>query len=222
MTIHNIEQVFKPRHHMSEALKTKTQQLRRDHILDSAIQVFDAEGFRGATIHTIAQAAGISDGTVYNVFENKEDILLAVLQRLLHSSLQGAAIPPPAITLGQLLRLMVASRWNSMTPETLAMMRVVWSEALINRNLASQYCETILAPILAAPEPLFETLIARGEMVDTDVPMALRTMAATFIGFTMLRLLGDPLVNQRSEDVPAQLAEILLEGLKPRGCNDAV
>jgi AcrR family transcriptional regulator len=207
---------------MSDTLKQRTHQLRRDHILDAAIKVFDAEGFRGATIHTIADAAGISDGTVYNVFENKEDILLAVLQRLLHTSLQDATIPPPTITLGQLLRLMVASRWNNMTPETLAMMRVVWSEALINRNLASQYCETILAPILAAPEPLFETLIARGDMVDTDVPMTLRTMAATFIGFTMLRLLGDPLVNERTEDVPAQLAEILLEGLKPRGRHDSL
>jgi AcrR family transcriptional regulator len=201
---------------MPDDLKAKTQQLRRDHILDCAIKVFDAEGFRGATIHTIAQAAGVSDGTVYNVFENKEDILLAVLQRLLQSSLQTAPAPPPNITLDQLLRLMVASRWDGMTPEVLAMMRVVWSEALINRDLASQYCETILAPTLAAPEPLFQHMLERGEMSDTDIPMAIRTMAATFIGFTMLKLLGDPVVNERSADVPAQLAEILLTGLKPR------
>jgi AcrR family transcriptional regulator len=201
---------------MPDNLKAKTLQLRRDHILDSAIKVFDAEGFRGATIHTIAQAAGVSDGTVYNVFENKEDILLAVLQRLLQSSLQSAPVPPPNIILDQLLRLMVASRWDGMTPEVLAMMRVVWSEALINRDLASQYCETILAPTLAAPEPLFQHLLERGEMADTDIPMAIRTMAATFIGFTMLKLLGDPVVNERSADVPAQLAEILLTGLKPR------
>jgi AcrR family transcriptional regulator len=207
---------------MSENLKTKTQQLRRDHILDSAIAVFDAEGFRGATVHAIAQTAGVSDGTVYNVFENKEDILLAVLQRLLQNSLQSASVPPPNITLDHLLRLMVASRWDSMTPETLAMMRVVWSEALINRDLASQYCETILAPILAAPEPLFQHLMQRGEMTDTDIPMAIRTMAATFIGFTMLKLLGDPFVNERSADVPAQLAEILIAGLKPRGGHDAI
>ncbi len=201
---------------MSDNLKAKTQQLRRDHILDSAITVFDAEGFRGATIHTIAQAAGVSDGTIYNVFENKEDILLAVLQRLLLSTLQSAPIPPPNITLDQLLRLMLAARWDSMTAEVLAMMRVVWSEALINPDLASQYCETILAPTLAAPEPLFQHMLEQGEMSDTDIPMAIRTMAATFIGFAMLKLLGDSVVNERSADVPAQLAEILLAGLKPR------
>jgi AcrR family transcriptional regulator len=207
---------------MSENLKAKTQLLRRDHILDSAIKVFDAEGFRGATIHTIAQAAGVSDGTVYNVFENKEDILLAVLQRLLHSSLQSAPVPPANATLDHLLRMMIASRWDGMTPEVLAMMRVVLSEALINRNLASQYCETILAPTLSLPETLFQQLIERGEMVETDVPMAIRSMAATFIGFTMLKLLGEPLINERSGDVPAQLAETLIAGLKPRGTNDAV
>jgi AcrR family transcriptional regulator len=216
MNIHYIEHTFKKSVSMPDNLKAKTQQLRRDHILDSAIHVFDAEGFRGATIRAIAQAAGVSDGTVYNVFENKEDILLAVLQRLLHNSLQSAPVPPPNMTLEQLLRVMLAARWNGMTTEVLAMMRVVWSEALINRDLAGQYCETILAPTLAAPEPLFQSLMERGEMVDTDIPMALRTMAATFIGFTMLKLLGDPVVNERSADVPAQLAEILLAGLKPR------
>ena len=200
---------------MSDNLKAKTRQLRRDHILDSAIKVFDAQGFRGATIHAIAQSAGVSDGTVYNVFENKEDILLAVLHRLLQSSLQGAPVPPPNMTLDHMLRRMIAARWDGMTPEVLAMMRVVWSEALINRELASQYCETILAPVFAAPEPMFQHLLEQGELADTDIPMTIRTMAATFIGFTMLKLLGDPLVNERSADVPAQLAEILLAGLKP-------
>jgi AcrR family transcriptional regulator len=202
--------------YMADALKSKTQQLRRDHILDAAIKIFDTDGFRGATIHTIAQAAGVSDGTVYNVFENKEDILLAVLQRLFQNAVRADAAPPPHMSLDQLMRMMMAARWNDLTPEVLAMMRVVWAEALINRDLASQYCETILAPTLSAPEPLLENLINRGDMRDTDVPMALRTMAATLIGFSMLRMLGDPLVIARSADVPGLIADILLNGLKPR------
>jgi AcrR family transcriptional regulator len=207
---------------MPDDLKTKTLQLRRDHILDCAVKVFDAEGFRGASIHSIAQAAGISDGTVYNVFENKEDILLSVLRRLLNASQAEAPVAPPNMTLDQLLRSMIAARWNDMTPEVLAMMRVVWSEALINRSLAKNYCETLLEPILAASEPLFQHLIDRGEMIDTDVPMALRTLTATFLGFAMLKLLGEPLVNDRSADVPAHLTDILIAGLKKRGSHDTI
>jgi AcrR family transcriptional regulator len=201
---------------MADALKSKTQQLRRDHILDAAIKIFDADGFRGATIHSIAQAAGVSDGTVYNVFENKEDILLAVLQRLFQNSVNAGGTPSPNMSLDQLMRVMIAARWHDLTPDVLAMMRVVWSEALINRDLASQYCETILAPALSAPEALLQGFINRGDMLDTDVPMALRTLAATLIGFSMLRLLGDPVVTARSADVPGLLADILLNGLKPR------
>jgi AcrR family transcriptional regulator len=201
---------------MPDVLKSKTQQLRRDHILDAAIGIFDSDGFRGATIHAIAQAAGVSDGTVYNVFENKEDILLAVLQRLFDKAMQETVHPSTDVSLDQLLRMMIAARWNDLTPEVLAMMRVVWAEALINRDLASQYCETILAPTLAAPEPLLQGLIARGEMQDTDVAMALRTMAATLIGFSMLRMLGDPVVMKRSADVPGLISDILLNGLNPR------
>jgi AcrR family transcriptional regulator len=201
---------------MSDNLKAKTLQLRRDHILDAAIKIFDAEGFRGATIHTIAKAAGVSDGTVYNVFENKEDILLAVLHRLFQNSGQGIGIDVAEMTFDQLFRVMIAMRWNDMTPEVLAMMRVVWSEALINRDLARQYVETVLAPTFAMPEMMMQNFIQRGDMVDTDAPMALRTMAATLIGFSILKMLGEPLVTERSGDVPGQVAEILLAGLKPR------
>jgi AcrR family transcriptional regulator len=205
-------------------LKSKTAQLRRDHILDEAINVFDKDGYRGATVHAIAEAAGISDGTIYNVFDNKEDILLAVLERLLRTSnpvSENSTKRPSEFTIELLLRTMISSRWQDMSPEVFAMMRVVLSEALVNRNFANQFHERFLTPTLALPEPLFQNLVDKGQIVDTDILMALRTVLASFLGFALLKLLGDPVVNERSADVPAQLAEILLNGLKPRGRNDA-
>jgi AcrR family transcriptional regulator len=210
---------------MPTDLKSKTNELRRNHILDEAIKVFDRDGYRGATVHSIAQAAGISDGTIYNVFDNKEDILLAVLDRLLRASNQdteNAKLLPANFTVEWLLGTMISSRWNDMTPEVMAMMRVILSEALVNRSFSNQYCEKFLAPTLALPEPLFQNLVDKGEIVDTDIPMALRTVVASFLGFALLKLLGDPVVNERSADVPAQLAEILLNGLKNRGRHDAI
>jgi AcrR family transcriptional regulator len=210
---------------MPTDLKSKTNELRRNHILDEAIKVFDRDGYRGATVHSIAQAAGISDGTIYNVFDNKEDVLLAVLDRLLRASNQdteNAKLLPANFTVEWLLGTMISSRWNDMTPEVMAMMRVILSEALVNRSFSNQYCEKFLAPTLALPEPLFQNLVDKGEIVDTDIPMALRTVVASFLGFALLKLLGDPVVNERSADVPAQLAEILLNGLKNRGRHDAI
>lgn len=53
----------------------------RDRILDAALEVFAAEGFAGATIDAIGQAAGFTKGAVYSNFESKDDLFLALLDR---------------------------------------------------------------------------------------------------------------------------------------------
>lgn len=53
----------------------------RDRILDAASKVFAAEGFAGATIDSIGQAAGFTKGAVYSNFETKDELFLALLDR---------------------------------------------------------------------------------------------------------------------------------------------
>jgi AcrR family transcriptional regulator len=53
----------------------------RDRILDAALAVFAAEGFAGATIDAIGQAAGFTKGAVYSNFESKDELFLALLDR---------------------------------------------------------------------------------------------------------------------------------------------
>src|ERR1700734_1490621 len=53
----------------------------RDRILDAASKVFAAEGFAGATIDAIGQAAGFTKGADYSNFESKDELFLALLDR---------------------------------------------------------------------------------------------------------------------------------------------
>ncbi|MCV7069005.1 TetR/AcrR family transcriptional regulator [Mycolicibacterium farcinogenes] len=62
----------------------------RDRILDAALKVFAAEGFAGATIDAIGQAAGFTKGAVYSNFESKDELFLALLDRQFES--RGALI----------------------------------------------------------------------------------------------------------------------------------
>jgi AcrR family transcriptional regulator len=52
---------------------------RREQILDAATEVFEREGFAGATVEEIASAVGISKGTVYLYFKSKKQIFVAIL-----------------------------------------------------------------------------------------------------------------------------------------------
>ena len=55
---------------------------RRAQILDAATKVFSEKGFHRATVRDVARTAGIADGTIYNYFASKTDVLLGILDRL--------------------------------------------------------------------------------------------------------------------------------------------
>lgn len=51
-------------------------QKRRDKIIDMAVREFAKKGFDRANINQIAEAAGISVGSIYKYFDTKEDLFL--------------------------------------------------------------------------------------------------------------------------------------------------
>ena len=52
--------------------------LRRESIIQAAIEVFSKKGFQAAGISEIAQKAGVADGTIYQYFKNKEDLFFSI------------------------------------------------------------------------------------------------------------------------------------------------
>lgn len=52
---------------------------RRREILDAAARVFGEKGYTSTTTRELAEAADIAEGTLYNYFENKRAILLAIV-----------------------------------------------------------------------------------------------------------------------------------------------
>jgi AcrR family transcriptional regulator len=59
--------------------RDEARQLFRNAILDAAEVVFGDKGFHVARIQDVAERARIAVGTVYNHFEDKEDVLAALL-----------------------------------------------------------------------------------------------------------------------------------------------
>ena len=56
-------------------------------ILESALNVFSEKGFQNATIQEISKSATVSEGTIYEYFNNKEDLLFSILERQFHNNL---------------------------------------------------------------------------------------------------------------------------------------
>lgn len=62
-------------------LKTLVEEQRRNIILDAFAQIILEEGIEGVTTNKIAQKAGIATGTLYNYFQDKEEMQQAFLCR---------------------------------------------------------------------------------------------------------------------------------------------
>ncbi|ACM01386.1 TetR family transcriptional regulator C-terminal domain-containing protein [Cereibacter sphaeroides] len=70
---------------MSPPRRTRIQRRNSETILDAALEVFAAQGFRGATLDQIAEVAGLSKPNLLYYFPSKEAIHLALLSRLLET-----------------------------------------------------------------------------------------------------------------------------------------
>src|SRR4030095_3377010 len=61
-----------------------TRDIKRQEILDAAIQLFAAKGFRGTTTRDLAAKAGVNEAIIFRHFTNKTELYRAILEEKVH------------------------------------------------------------------------------------------------------------------------------------------
>ena len=61
--------------------KEREEEFRRNLVLDAAEELFSQKGFDGATVADIAQASELAKGSVYQLFQSKEEIIAGIIRR---------------------------------------------------------------------------------------------------------------------------------------------
>lgn len=72
------------------AAMTKRQEKSRTNynaVLDTSIVLFNKKGYKDTTIKDICEATGLSNGSVYHLFRNKDDILRHIYERDINISI---------------------------------------------------------------------------------------------------------------------------------------
>ncbi|MFF7047576.1 TetR/AcrR family transcriptional regulator [Streptomyces griseorubiginosus] len=67
---------------MARLTRAESQARTREHVLETAHELFLRDGFTATSIERVAEAAGYSKGAVYSNFATKNDLCLAVLDRI--------------------------------------------------------------------------------------------------------------------------------------------
>lgn len=95
-----------------ESIREETRAAYREAILTAAGRVFGRLGFHAAKMADIAAEAGVAAGTLYNYFENKEEIFAVMLEeghtKMLAAIEVSAREPAPLARLEAILRTIFA------------------------------------------------------------------------------------------------------------------
>jgi AcrR family transcriptional regulator len=100
------------------------QQSKRDHIVECALPLFLANGFKGTSIDLVVRVSAVSKATVYNHFPDKAALMLAVIKH-------WAATHKPKISTTRYfptLDLLIDGQW--LTRETVGLYALVIGEGI--------------------------------------------------------------------------------------------
>lgn len=196
--------------------RAKRIEARRAQILDAAAGIFAAKGYQGATTREIAEAADIAEGTIYNYFTTKSDLLVALINE------QAGASQIPALLaayrdlpLRAVFKRIVAFRLARNQPYMAALFRLL-PEILVVPELRVVYHDRIVKPLMDAIEAHLHERQARGEIKPVDLALLARVIASALIGLAIFQMVGDEAAQtlwQNPQSLQDMLEQIFFDGV---------
>ena len=201
---------------IQDPIREQLVEARRNQILDAAAKIFAEKGFHRATTKEIAQAAGVSEGTIYNYFANKGDLVIGIITRLAKFDQLGSELPQAFQSDNRSFLTALFSDRTGRIEQNIEMVRAVLPEILINQELRERFYQQFVLPIAKLVEQAMQTRVEAGRIRAVNVPLTVRAVQAMFVGLLILRVLGDKPLQAGWSDMPDVVTALIFEGLRPR------
>ena len=161
---------------------------QRREIMDAAAQVFAQKGYAATTTRDIADASDMGESTLYNYFEGKREIFLAIIQR------QAEQIDAVFVEFN---RLETRQQMSDIFVKVMDILlshahytRALIGEAWFNDEILSQFLGNRLAQISAHLEEYIHSRIQSGQFRPVNPSLAARMVISVFMGFLLPALRG--------------------------------
>jgi len=192
---------------------------RRRQILDAALAVFSQKSYGEATIPDIAREAGVAVGTIYNYFESKRALLVALIARHVLADpfiemLERSPGPGDDAFLSSVFEDRLTTGFENMDRLIL-----LFGEVQRDPDLRRQYTEQVLKPLLKRLEEYLRSRTASGFFRALDAGVIVRAVVGMVLGMSFLYTMeGDesPCLSVSRQDLASQLADFVLRGLESR------
>jgi len=201
--------------------QTRIQREKQEVILEAALDVFSREGFRGATIDQIAEAAGMSKPNLLYYFPRKEEIYQRLLAEMLDIWLAPLreidSVGDPVPEFRSYLR-----RKLEMSRDYPRQSRLFANEMLQGAPRVLEMLETDLKALVDDKAKVIESWMDAGKIVRTDPYHLIFSIWATTQHYAdfdvqVRAVLGKDRGGEgRFEDAARFLEDLFLHGLLPK------
>jgi AcrR family transcriptional regulator len=158
----------------------------RKRILQAAKQLFEQEGFQGASIRSIADEAGVAAGTVMLHFEDKRDLLHSALFSDLETAIEDALESLPNDSLEEQLAHLTG-RMFAYYEDRPQLSRVLLRESLFAEPPWASAFAGQVARVHGRLQRVFHAAAQRGEIAE-DIDMA--RLGAAYFSFYYFALIS--------------------------------
>jgi AcrR family transcriptional regulator len=193
---------------------------RPQELLDAAFRVFAEHGYRSTRLEQVAEAAGVTKGTIYYYFRNKEDLFRQTIEhhrRHLDANLDALLESVPG-TIATKLRVGLRRAWLDLAGPAGALMRLMIGEVSIEApELFRAWLTEVVSHGTAELAASIRLGQASGEFrSDADPEVAARMFIFSVLMEAMMQHHGlgdgDPLPLDRRV---AAGVELMLHSLRP-------
>ena len=192
---------------------------RPEQIIKAALQVFGERGLANARLQDIAERAGVSKGTIYLYFTDKEELFREMVRKTAVAAIERAE---QVVSLGtpteQLIAFMRGYWAFARSPVFSTIYRLVLGELHQFPDLAKFYAHEVVARGLRLLSGIISRGIDAGEFREIDPMIAARMLVALVImnGIWRDEHTGVPLLAHKSdEEVFNELAQFYLHSIAP-------
>jgi AcrR family transcriptional regulator len=193
---------------------------RPKQILDAALAVFAERGLAAARLEDIAKRAGLSKGTIYLYFPNKEELFREVIRHTVIAFIERgeerlAAIDDPM----QALSAWMEGYWAWLrSPVFPAMHRLVNSELHSFPDLATFYLTEVIERAHRLVCEMLERAMQRGSLRTMDPLVAARMLSSIFITHGLWyhqRHFSKSISNTPCDEMLAQIRDFFFHAMRP-------
>jgi AcrR family transcriptional regulator len=192
---------------------------RPHQIIKAALEVFGECGLANARLQDIAERAGVSKGTIYLYFPNKEELFREMIRQTAVAAIERAEHDEsPGAPTTQLVAFMKGYWAFVRSPVFATIYRLVLGELHQFPDLAKFYADEVVARGLKLLSGIISRGIEAGELREMDPMIAARMLVAIIVmnGIWRDEHTGVPLLAHKSdEQVFAELAQFYLQAIAP-------